>query len=380
MVYAMFHHFSIALYPPRDPVQMLFAGMCAANVPFSIFHARMLQATDVAEFATALKLNVSAALLFILLLLWFIALYTGKRPMFLLTVLSFLFALLFAVNLTQPYSVQYDLLEGIHTLRLPWGENVTRGVGVNGFWAYFAFTDIVVVFAFMLYALIGKYRASRQMTDLSMLFAVTLFALFATVGILTRMSVIEFIEPGPIGVIAMAIVMSVALSSENRKRLRTSELRFRSLVEQSPISIQILTPDGHTQAVNPAWERLWGAKPEMLANYNILHDAQLIEKGAMPYIEKGFAGEYAEIPPIIYNPADNPVATGPIRDRWIRAYIYPIKDKAGTIDEVILMHEDITKRKRIEDTLLESEEKLRRLFELSPLGIALTDMNGRLYG
>ena len=38
---------------------------------------------------------------------------------------------------------------------------------------------------------------------------------------------------------------------------------------------------------------------------------------------------------------------------------------------------DITERKRAEEALADSEEKLRELYELSPLGIALTDMNGR---
>jgi diguanylate cyclase (GGDEF)-like protein/PAS domain S-box-containing protein len=37
---------------------------------------------------------------------------------------------------------------------------------------------------------------------------------------------------------------------------------------------------------------------------------------------------------------------------------------------------DITDRKLAEETLRESEEKLRGLYELAPLGIALTDMNG----
>ncbi len=40
-----------------------------------------------------------------------------------------LFAVLFVVNLTQPYSLQYDQFDGIRTLNLPWGETVTRGDG-----------------------------------------------------------------------------------------------------------------------------------------------------------------------------------------------------------------------------------------------------------
>ena len=37
---------------------------------------------------------------------------------------------------------------------------------------------------------------------------------------------------------------------------------------------------------------------------------------------------------------------------------------------------DINTRKLTESALIESEEKLSKLFELSPLGIALTDMDG----
>lgn len=46
----------------------------------------------------------------------------------------------------------------------------------------------------------------------------------------------------------------------------------------------------------------------------------------------------------------------------------------GTIES---LNTEVAERRRLEDALRESEEKLRGLFELSPLGIALTDMNGR---
>jgi PAS domain S-box-containing protein len=45
-----------------------------------------------------------------------------------------------------------------------------------------------------------------------------------------------------------------------------------------------------------------------------------------------------------------------------------------TIDS---LNTEVAERKRVEDALRESEAKLRGLYELSPLGIALTDMKGR---
>ena len=40
---------------------------------------------------------------------------------------------------------------------------------------------------------------------------------------------------------------------------------------------------------------------------------------------------------------------------------------------------DISERKQAEKTLRENEEKLYGLFSLSPIGIALTDMNGKYH-
>jgi PAS domain S-box-containing protein len=49
---------------------------------------------------------------------------------------------------------------------------------------------------------------------------------------------------------------------------------------------------------------------------------------------------------------------------------------AATILTVLLITALLAERKQVEETLRESEEKLRGLYELSPLGIALTDMQG----
>src|SRR4051794_23723012 len=72
--------------------------------------------------------------------------------------------------------------------------------------------------------------------------------------------------------------------------LLESEQRFRRLVEQAPLSIQILSPDGRTVKVNPAWEKLWGTTAEEIGDYNILEDQQLEERGVLTYIRRAFQG------------------------------------------------------------------------------------------
>jgi PAS domain S-box-containing protein len=141
--------------------------------------------------------------------------------------------------------------------------------------------------------------------------------------------------------------------------LRASESRFRTLVEQSPVSTQILAPDGRTLRVNRAWEELWGVKFEQLGDYNMLEDPQLEEKGIASYIRRGFRGEAVEIPAILYDPEQTIPGKTRHADprRWVSAVIYPVKDEAGRVREVVLMHEDITERRRAEEELRAQSER-----------------------
>jgi diguanylate cyclase (GGDEF)-like protein/PAS domain S-box-containing protein len=371
MAYATIHHLTIALNSSHDRVQMLFACICLSSIPFAMFYVQTLQATNIIDFVRALKWSIATALLALLLFPWFIALYTGifSRP--LLSGLSVLFAVVLVVNQLQPYSLQYDYIDGLRTLQLPWGESVTRGVGHPNSWFFIAIPAVMAGFGYAFYALGRAYHRDRRHTYLWMMLAIGLFLLGAIEGVLVRLAVIDFIELGPFGFLVFVVIMSIALTTETQQRLRNSEHRFRSLVEQAPFSIQVLAPDGYTRLVNSAWENLWGMKLGAVSHYNILADRQLIDKGVMPYIKKGFAGETTEIPPVIYNPADNPVVNGPLSNRWVRAYIYPIKNKAGTIDDVIVMHEDVTEHKLAEDALRESETRFRTIIEQSPIGLAL---------
>jgi PAS domain S-box-containing protein len=161
----------------------------------------------------------------------------------------------------------------------------------------------------------------------------------------------------------------------SEEQMRHSEERFRSLMEQAPFSIQLFSPDGHTLRVNRAWEQLWGLKLDQISDYNVLEDPQLEAKGVLPQIRRAFAGEPTQIPAIPYDPNE----TLPNRTRhqeplrWVSATAYPLRDETGKVREIVLVHEDITERKKAEEASVRSEERLRLLTDSLPTLISYVD-------
>ncbi|MBU8933421.1 MAG: PAS domain S-box protein [candidate division Zixibacteria bacterium] len=151
-------------------------------------------------------------------------------------------------------------------------------------------------------------------------------------------------------------LLDITQRKQAEEALIASKEQFRRLVDQSPMSIQVMEPDGRTIQVNKAWEQLWGVTLDDLQGYNMLEDQQLECLGVMPYIKRGFGGEKVTIPVVQYDVLET-LDTG--TKPWVAATIYPVKSADGEISHVVLMHEDITDRKRAEEALRESEEKLR---------------------
>ncbi|MGV3771706.1 MAG: PAS domain S-box protein, partial [Verrucomicrobiales bacterium] len=181
---------------------------------------------------------------------------------------------------------------------------------------------------------------------------------------------------GPEGALMGAVVFNQDITKriEAEKTLKFSEARFRLLVDQLPFSLQILDPSGKTVKVNRAWQKLWGITLDQLEGYNLLADPQLKEKGILPYLERGFYGEMAEIPRVCYVP-DRGEFKG--KERWTRGFVYPVKNEDGTLREVVLMHEDITAQQEAEEALRASEERFRAIISQITAGIAQVDRQGK---
>jgi len=126
----------------------------------------------------------------------------------------------------------------------------------------------------------------------------------------------------------------------------TTEERWRLLFEQSPLSIQIFSPDGQTIRFNRAWSNLFGLSDEEAYAFNVLKDPVLERTGALAHIRRAFAGEIVFVPPVKF-----PVRHHPTDMRWIGGTVFPVITPDGVLREVVVVHHDITELKQAEETL-----------------------------
>jgi PAS domain S-box-containing protein len=149
------------------------------------------------------------------------------------------------------------------------------------------------------------------------------------------------------------ISKSVNLMAAN---LREAEEKFKNMIEQSPDVFGLYDKDGFLIQVNIAWENLWGVPRELaIGKWNPLKSKQVSDIGWVPLIEKAYAGEAMDAPETEFDPSIEPLTMGKGRKRWIKSVIYPLKNIQGKVQNIVMMHQDVTDRKLLERQLQDKE-------------------------
>lgn len=161
----------------------------------------------------------------------------------------------------------------------------------------------------------------------------------------------------------------------DRKRaedtLRESELKYRTLVENSGTSILIIDRDGVFQMLNSNASAAFGGKPE-----------DFIGKSLFDLLPHAVATEYLA--------ANRAIIASGIGHTYERTFDLPTGQKTFLVNDQVVMDAhgcgvaiqsssiDITARKQAEEALRVSLEKYRVLFDSFPLGITIADAQGQI--
>lgn len=148
--------------------------------------------------------------------------------------------------------------------------------------------------------------------------------------------------------------------------LRQAKSHLEQTIDQSPVVIMRFAPDGSFRSANPAWETLWQAPRERLVGFNPLHDPQLIAANHLQFWQRVQQGEAVTYTPIYYTPT----LSGHVgRAQWSEGQLYPIKDAAGKVQEIVLIQYDVSER-------IIAQQERDRFFTNAHDLMAIADQNG----
>lgn len=157
---------------------------------------------------------------------------------------------------------------------------------------------------------------------------------------------------------------------EAEEALRESEERFRAIFDEAPIGISLIDPEGRYLAANLARQEMLGYGADELIGRSYLElthpedvdydqevNDQARESGRNAYqLEKRFVRR------------DGQAA-------FARVTVRTIRDREGRALYSIVVTEDITRRRHVEEALRDAEERYRRLVEQLPVAAYLAPTN-----
>jgi PAS domain S-box-containing protein len=170
-----------------------------------------------------------------------------------------------------------------------------------------------------------------------------------------------------------ALVRDITDRKQAEEKIQTSEAFLNRMIEQSPSAMWISDDHGNLMRLNQACCDLLNiTADEVVGRYNIFQDNIVQEQGFLPQVKAVFErGETARFE-IRY---DSSQIEGLKLQRTVAVIldvtIFPIKDTNGRITHAVIQHNNITERKRAEESLRESEENFRTIAENANDGILI---------
>jgi rsbT co-antagonist protein RsbR len=161
----------------------------------------------------------------------------------------------------------------------------------------------------------------------------------------------------------------------HEEELENTKVFLEDLINSVPDMIGVLDEESKWIKVNPAWEKIWGWKPEEMLGkkteeqpFELPEMRKGVEERTRSRTDKLSRGETTE-EELIFLAKDGSKRVGQFREQWMKY--------KGKITGRVVSIRDITELKEREEKLKKSQEYTRALFYSIPNPTTILDLDGR---
>jgi PAS domain S-box-containing protein len=290
-----------------------------------------------------------------------VASYADQRTHRYAVGLSALYVVLLIGNFFHPYSMLLSGPPVLQDFAFPWGEIVTRSSTPPTSWYRLLWIAHGSTVVYLSASIVDLFRRGPRFRAWGLALSAGPFAASLVVNVLVSFGALNLPYIAPLGFLAMAVVMSTALTREWRR----SHLRMQSVLDNVPAVVYLKRTDGRYVFVNRHFEQLYA-----------LDARQVIGKTDTQLFDSARAAQHADAEREAMI-ANNSVECEEVVERNGKRSIYAIarfalRDEDGHRYGVCGVATDVTDRKRAADSLRELAVNLerrvaRRTNELSQL-------------
>lgn len=340
-IYALIFHLILGIQKPIDK-KSLVISLCTFSAFFvCIANIHTFQATTIEQVIIPLKVAIGSSFIIYSGIFWFITFYTQKISIRLPILFSLFFTLMFVVNLTQPYSLQFETIHGFQEANLPNNKKISHINGESSNWFILSGFIIFLSLIFQQFVLVRHYFSTKKLTDLYLALSFCILILGTGQALLVRLGILDAI---PLGLYALALLLltwSLIISIENRHQLKLSNFIY----EFSGESIILTDKDNKIVSVNPAFTEVTGytLKEVVGKNPNILN-AKKQTREFYDAMWKSLASTDCWQGEIL-----NRRKNGEIYPEWLKIKV--IRDANKKIINYIASFSDITQNKKAEEAI-----------------------------
>jgi len=367
-------HLFIWLKQRAQYANLLFFTLAISSAAFSAFELEMLRAQSPAGYVAAFRWAHVPLATALLSIVWFVYLYFGAGRLWLAYAASGLRLLALGLNFVTGVNLNFREVSSLDQIVL-WGGAVVSGpVGVTNPWFIVAPIANVFLVAFVVDAAVTLWRrggasAHRRAAVVggSLVFFITTAGGFAVLISLGAVHAPTIVTPGIfIVVLAMGYELGwdVIAAAQLAARLRTSEERFRAVVESVPSAILLVDDKGMITLANAQAETVFGyARAELVARPVEMLIPERFRAGhaglRQAYARDARARAMGVGRELVARRKDG-------NEIPVEAALNPMQTEAGLF--VLVAVVDVTERRRIELATARQRDELAHLARVATLG------------